>query len=150
MSVQTIISAIDAYIEQLRSARKLLAGLPEDSALHHRPTPRVKQRPGRVPADRNASPSVPQEISVKVLPPKVSRNRRTPARSAAGQTALGGPVPQGPVVVRRTEVSSLAAKTKETGGAARNAAQLAPDGSLQELVQEVARRLNKAGQLRLA
>lgn len=144
MAIQHIVEMIDAYIKQLKSARTLL--VEQSNSLHskdrHAVDPQRKQK--QVATKSAAAPSTVTMVEVQVLPPKLPRNSRGSVRSGTTEhTALGGSIPQGPVVVRRAEVAQNAAKAKQSEPVPSSG------GILQELAQEVARRLGQNGKTRL-
>jgi hypothetical protein len=147
MAIQEIISSIDAYITRLKTARDLLASLHTSSETR---APETKARKPRKRTSQGKPQSIqvpiPQssasEAPVQIIPAKVPRQRRRLQRQASQTfSALGGPVPNGPVVVRSSDLArslSGSSQAQPTVPAQKSTPSL---GALEELAQEVAKRL---------
>jgi hypothetical protein len=146
MAIQEIISSIDAYITRLKTARDLLA------SLHTPSETRVKEPRKRTSQGKPQSIQVPippssaSEAPVQIIPAKVPRQRQR-LKKQVSQTfsALGGPVPNGPVVVRSSDLArtlSGSSQAQPTVPAQKSTPSL---GALEELAQEVAKRLAISG-----
>lgn len=148
--MEKIIDMIDAYITQLESARTVLAGYRNDFNQSDQRAPRLRRKQKHIATKSAATPSTVNMVAVQVLPPKLRRNSRTSVRlGTTKHTALSGPVPQGPVVVRSAEVAQIKAMKKQSESAAASKVVPASGSILQELAQEVTRRLGRNGGSRL-
>jgi hypothetical protein len=147
MAIQEIISSIDAYITRLKTARDLLASLHTPSETRVK-EPRKRTSQGKpqsiqLPIPQSSASEVPvQIIPAQIIPAKVPRQRQR-LKKQVSQTlsALGGPVPNGPVVVRSSDLArtlSGSSQAQPTVPAQKSTPSL---GALEELAQEVAKRL---------
>jgi hypothetical protein len=142
MAIQEIISSIDAYITRLKTARDLLASLHTPSETRAK-GPRKRTSQGKPQSIQVPIPqSSASEAPVQIIPAKVPRQRRRLQRQASQTfSALGGPVPNGPVVVRSSDLArslSGSSQAQPTVPAQKSTPSL---GALEELAQEVAKRL---------
>jgi hypothetical protein len=147
MAIEKIIEMIDAYITELQSARTVLAERREGTNQTDQLASRPKRKQKHVATKSAAGPSTLAMVAVQVLPPKMPRNHRIARAGTMEHTALGGPIRQGPVVVRSAEVAEIAEKRSKA--AAESKAVNASGNILQELAQEVTRRLGQGGRSRL-
>jgi hypothetical protein len=73
------------------------------------------------------------------------RRQRSGKPESLGLSALGGPVPEGPVVIRSSELAHLRSESSQAHPASLEQRPDAEGGALEELAQEVARRLALGG-----
>jgi hypothetical protein len=73
------------------------------------------------------------------------RRQRSGKPESPGLSALGGPVPEGPVVIRSSELAHLRSESSQAHPASLEQRPDAEGGALEELAQEVARRLALGG-----
>lgn len=110
MAVKEIVSAIDAYIAELKQARGLIASLFAHSDTRDKKPIKRNSRGKRKAEKLVVQPTVAPEVAVQVIPTRTPRQRRRPAKPVSQTvSALGGPVPEGPVVVRSSDLARLRA-----------------------------------------
>ena len=142
MAIQEIVVAIDAYIDRLKAARKLLAST-------YTTTRRMERRPRKQRIEQNPqssqlavpAPSAPQ-VAVQIVPTRIPRRpKRSKRPEPEAFSALGGPIPKGPVVVRSSEITRTRPASGQADAKISEQQATQARGSLAELAQEVAKRL---------
>lgn len=82
------------------------------------------------------------EIAVQIVPARMPRQRRRLERTVSQTfSALGGPVPKGPVVIRSSDLARMQSGRSQAHPMVPAEQPTAPRGALEELAQEVAKRL---------
>jgi len=146
MAIQEIVSAIDAYIARLKEARDLIAStcaLPETSG--RKPMKRKSRRKLPSMEVQVLSSSAP-EVAVQIIPARAPRQRRRLANPVLPtSSALGGPIPVGPVVIRSSDLARMRSVSSQVRPAVQEQQLPASSGVLEELAQEVAKRLASGG-----
>ncbi len=138
-----IVAQIDVLIARLSAAREILASLQHDTespAVDARVLtmqtrePAMASNPGSA---TSASRDAAVPVQVTVLKPRGRRERRTVTRpaSAPAATALGGQIPQQPVVVSPLELAQARERR-----ASEDTPVAAPLSALDELMREIAQR----------
>jgi hypothetical protein len=149
MAIQEIVSSIDAYIARLKAARDLLAFRYTPSETRDRKP--MKQRSGAKPLSIQVPipPSSPSQVAVQIVPARMPRERRH-LEMPVSQTysALGGPVPQGPVVIRSSDLARMRSGPSHAHPTVPAQQPTASRSALEELAQEVAKRLASGGGFR--
>ena len=146
MAIQEIVSAIDAYLDRLKAARELLASLSTPSETTSKKLKKLKsKRKPKSLQDPVPSPSTSQ-VAVQILPARVPRRRQRLDKPEPQRfTALGGPVPKGPVVIRSSELARMRSESGQAHSTILAQRPTASNGGLEELAQEVAKRLASGG-----
>jgi len=142
MAIQEIVLAIDAYIDRLKEARDVIASLCLQSETSDKePTKRkneLKNQSSEVPVPSPGS----LEVAVQIIPARVMRQRRRLKKSASPTfSALGGPIPKNPVVVRSPDLAQIRSASSQVIPSLQSRRPHTSSGPLEELVQEVAQRL---------
>jgi hypothetical protein len=146
MAIQEIISAIDAYIAGLKAARDLLASPYAPSETTDRKPLRRKSRGNPQSIQLPVAPLSPSEVAVQIVPARMPRQRRQLERPVSQtSSALGGPVPKGPVVIRSSDLARMQSGRSQTHPTVPRQQTTASRGALEELAQEVAKRLASSG-----
>ena len=108
MAIEEIVSAIDAYIDRLKSARDLLTSLYTPSLTKDREPRKRKSRGKPQSIQVLVQPPSVSEVAVQIVPARAPRQRRRLERPASKTfSVLGGPVPKGPVVIRSTDLARM-------------------------------------------
>ena len=142
MAIHEIVSAIDAYIDRLKTARALLASLYTTSEAIDRKPGKQKGR-GKPQSIQPAvpPPSAPQ-VAVQIIPTRVPRQPKRLKRPVSETfSALGGPVPEGPVVIRSSDLARMRSGSSQAQLTLPGHPPIASRSALEELAQEVAKRL---------
>jgi len=142
MAIQKIVSSIDAYIATLKAARKLLTAPYTPLETIHREAKKLKRRgkPRSIQLPVQ-SPSTLQ-VAVQIVPARVPRRRERLAKPLSQRfSALGGPIPKEPVVIRSSDLARMRPETGRTYPTVAAKQPTPSGGSLEELAQEVAKRL---------
>jgi hypothetical protein len=146
MAIQEIVSAIDAYITRLKEARDLIASMcapPETS--DRKPMKQKSRRESQSREMQVPSPSAPK-VAVQIIPARMPRQRRRLARPVSPTlSALGGPIPSGPVVIRSSDLARMQTVSSQVRSAVQEQQPSTSRGALEELAQEVAMRLASGG-----
>jgi hypothetical protein len=142
MAIQQIVSAIDAYIARLKAARDLLASPSTPSETRDRRPMRRKSGGNLQSIQVPVGPPSTSEVAVQIVPARMPRQRRH-LEKPASQTfsALGGPVPQGPVVIRSSDLARMWSEPSQAHPTVPAQQPTASRGALEELAQEAAKRL---------
>jgi hypothetical protein len=141
MAVQEIIATIDAYIARLKTARNLLASSSSLSQLAIK-TSKPKKRRESPRIETAVPPPAPVDIPIRVIPPRMPRQRRGSMKPASQMhSPLGGQIPQGPVVIHSSEVTRMRSQASQAPPSTRPEQIPASHNLLKELTEEVARRL---------
>jgi hypothetical protein len=146
MAIHEIVSAIDAYIGRLKAARDLLASLYTPSETRDR-KPR-KRKSGGKPQSIQAPVAAPNGsgVPVQIVPARVPRQPRRVERPGSQTfSALGGPVPKEPVVIRSSDLERMRSGRSQAHSTVPAQQPTASRGALEELAQEVAKRLASGG-----
>ena len=146
MAIQEVVSAIDAYIDRLKAARELLASLSTPSEITSRKLIKLKspRKPQPI-QDPVPSPS-PSQVAVQIVPARIPRQRQRQERPASQTfSALGGPIPKAPIVVRSSELARMRSESGQAHPTILAQRPTASSGGLEELAQEVAKRLASGG-----
>ena len=146
MAIQEIVSAIDVYIAQLKEARDLIASMctpPETS--NRKPMKRTRRIESQPMKAQVVSP-VASEVAVQMIPARApSRRRRLAKPVFAASSALGGPIPSGPVVIRSSDLARTLSVSNQVRPTVQSQQPPASRSALEELAQEVAKRLASGG-----
>jgi hypothetical protein len=146
MATQEIISSLDEYIDRLKKARDLIASLYALPVTNdHRPM-KKKSRTKRQSIEVAVQPADASEVAVRVIPPRALRQRRyltTPVSQPL--SALGGPIPKEPIVIRSSELARMRSASNLVGHSANSHRPATSGGALEELAQEVAQLLASGG-----
>ena len=146
MSAQGIISAIDAYITQLREARDLIASLGTPSETSNKRPIRQKSHKKLQSIEAFLPPAATQPVAVQIIPARRPRQGRRLAKPVSQIfSALGGSVPSKPVVIRSSDLARAQSASCQAGPTGQRSN--TPRGTLEELAQEVAKRLSRSGTL---
>jgi hypothetical protein len=142
MAIQEIVSAIDAYIARLKAARDLLTSPCTPSGTRDRKPMRSEGRGKPQSIQVPVAPPSASEVAVQIVPARMPRQRRH-LEKPASQTfsALGGPVPQGPVVIRSSDLARVRSGRSQAHPTVPAQQPTASRGALEELDQEAAKRL---------
>jgi len=146
MAIQEIVSAIDAYIARLKAARDLLASPPTPSETRDRKPMRRKGGANLQSIQVPVGPPSASEVAVQIVPARKPRQRRH-LEKPVSQTfsALGGPVRQGPVVIRSSELARMRSGPSQAHPAVPARQPTASRGALEDIAREVAKRLASGG-----
>jgi hypothetical protein len=146
MAIQEIVSEIDAYIARLKEARDLIASMctpPETS--NRKPTKNKRRRKSPPMEVQVLSPSA-SEIAVQIIPARAPSQRRRLAKPALPTfSALGGPIPAGPVVIRSSDLARMRSVSSQVRPAVQAQQLPTSRSALDEIAQEVAKRLASGG-----
>jgi hypothetical protein len=146
MTIQEILSAIDAYIARLKEARDLIASVctpPETS--DSKPMKRKSRGKSQSMEEQVLSPGAP-EVAVRIIPARAPRQRRRIAKPVSPAfSALGGPIPAGPVVIRSSDLARMRSVSSQVRPAIHAQQPPTSKGALEELAEEVAKRLASSG-----
>jgi hypothetical protein len=146
MAIQEILSAIDTYIDRLKAARELLASLYTTSGTINREPKNLKGRGKPQSIHMPVPPPSTLQVAVQIVPARMPRQRRHLERpSAQTFSALGGPVPKGSVVIRSSDLARMRSGRSQAQTAVTAQQPTASRGALEELAQEVAKRLASSG-----
>jgi hypothetical protein len=86
------------------------------------------------------------EVAVQIIPARAPRQRRRLANPVLPtSSALGGPIPVGPVVIRSSDLARMRSVSSQVRPAVQEQQLPASSGVLEELAQEVAKRLASGG-----
>ena len=148
MAIQDIVLSIDAYIARLMTVRDLLSSSRTESETKNR-KPRNRSSQGK---QQSIPVSVPTpgalQVAIQTVPARVPRQRhRSHKPDAKRSSALGGPVPEGPVVIRSSELAHRRSESSQARPASPPQRPTASGGGLEDLAQEVSRRLASGGNL---
>src|ERR1700733_4173542 len=142
MAIQEIVTAIDTYIARLKAARDLLTSPCTPSETINREPKKLKSR-GKPQSIQVlvASPNA-SEVAVQIVPARMPRQRRHLERPVSQTfSALGGPIPKGPVVIRSSDLARMRSGRSQAHPTVPAQQPTASRGALEELAQEVAKRL---------
>ena len=146
MAIQEIVSAIDAYIVRLKAARDLLTSSYTPSETRDRKPIRRKSRGKPQFIQVSVLPPSASEVAVQIVPARMPRQRRNLERPVSKTfSALGGPVPKGPVVIRSSDLARMRSGRSQAHPTVPAQQPAASRGALEELAQEVAKRLAFGG-----
>ena len=146
MGIQEIVSSIDAYIAKLKSARDLLASphAPSEAGEKEPKKRKSREKPQAIPMP--SSPPAPLQVAVQIVPARVPRQRQRQEKPVSqASSALGGPVPAGPVVIRSSDVARMRSESGQNRPTTATHRPSASGGPLEDLAQEVAKRLASGG-----
>ena len=137
---------IDVYIDRLKAARDLLASLSSPSETSDRKTIKRKSRAKAQSIEVPIPPHGGSQVAVQIVPARVPRQQRRPQRPESQTfSALGRPVPAGPVVIRPADVDRMRRESSQAKPMVMAQQTVAPSDALEELAQEVAKRLGSGG-----
>jgi hypothetical protein len=143
MAIQEIVSSLDAYIARLKEARDQIASLYNVSETNDKKNTRKKERIKPQPVEVAAQPPAAPEVAVKIIPARGARKRRQPAAPVSPTfSPLGGPIPEGPVVIRSSDLARMRSASTQLNPSVHAQESTASLGALEELAQEVAQRLS--------
>jgi hypothetical protein len=146
MAIEEIVSSLDAYIARLKEARDQIASLYTESEMNNRNPTKRKGRGKRQPGEVAVQPPAAPEIAVQIIPARGARKRRHPATPASPTfSPLGGPIPQGPVVIRSSDLARMRSASSQLSPSVQSQESTASLGALEELAHEVAQRLQSSG-----
>ena len=146
MAFQNIVASIDAYIASLKAARELLARLNLPSETIDKLTIKRKYREKPQAVQVSVPPPSALEVAVQIVPARVPRRRQRLDKPESQRfSALGGPVPKGPVVIRSSDLARMRSGSSQAQTTIPAQQPTASRGALEELVQEVAKRLASGG-----
>ena len=146
MAIQEIVSAIDAYIARLNAARDLLTSPHTPSEARDREPRKRKGRGNLQSVQVPIPPPSAPEVTVQFVPARMPRQRRHLERPASQTfSALGGPIPKGPVVIRSSDLARMRSGSSQAQPTVPAQQPTASHGALGELAQEVAKRLASSG-----
>src|ERR1700679_2888213 len=115
MAIQEIVSAIDAYIARLKAARDLLTSPNTPSETKDRKPLRRKSRENPQSIQVPVAPFSASEVAVQIVPARIPRQRRHFERPVSQTfSALGGPIPKVPVVIRSSELARMRSELGQT------------------------------------
>jgi hypothetical protein len=146
MAIQEIVAAIDTYIARLKAARDLLTS--PCTPLETRDRRPITRNSGGKPQSIQVSVAPPSasQIAVQIVPARMPRQQRHLERPVSQTfSALGGPVPKGPVVIRSSDLARMRSERSQVHPAGPAQQPTASRGALEELAQEVAKRLALGG-----
>ena len=146
MAIQEIVTAIDTYVARLKAARDLLTSPYTPSETKDRKPLRRKSRGNPQSIQVPVAPLSASEVAVQIVPARMPRQRRHLERPVSQTfSALGGPIPKGPVVIRSSDLARLRSGSSRAHPTALEHKPTASLGALEELAQEVAKRLASGG-----
>jgi len=146
MAIHKIVSMIDAYIDRLKSARDLLASLHTPSETRNREPRKQKSRGNPQSIQVPIPPPSASQVAVQIVPARAPHQRRRLERPVSQTfSALGGPVPKGPVVIRSSDLARMRSGRSQADPTVPAQQPTASRGALEELAQEVAKRLASGG-----
>ena len=146
MAIHEIVSTIDAYIDRLKAARDLLASPHLPSETRDREPVKRNSRGKPQSIERAVPPPSTLQVAVQIVPARVPRRRQRLGKPESQRfSALGGPVPQGPVVIRSSELARMRSEPGQGHPAILAQRPTAYGGGLEELAQEVRKRLASGG-----
>src|ERR1700722_7500210 len=142
MAIQEIVSSLDAYIARLKEARDQIASLYTESEMNNK-NPRKRRGGGkRQPVEAAVQPPAAPEVAVQIIPARGERKRRHPVTHGSPTfSPLGGPIPEGPVVIRSSDLARMRSASSQVNPIAQSQQPTTSRGALEELAQEVAQRL---------
>ena len=146
MAIKEIVLAIDKYIARLKKARDVIASLSnQPQASDRKPTERKRRRKSQsvgVPVP----PTSAVEVAVQIIPARTPRQRRYLAKPTPPMfSALDGPIPKGPVVIPPSDLARMRSISNQVHPAVQGRQPTTFGGALEELAQEVAKRLASGG-----
>jgi hypothetical protein len=146
MAIQEIVSAIDEYIARLRKARDVIASLcNQPEASDRKPMKRKSRRKPKSIGVLVPPPSA-VEVAVQIIPARAPRQGRRLAKPPSPMfSALGGPIPKGPVVIPPSDLARMRSLSNQVHPAVQDLQRSTSGGALEELAQEVAKRLASGG-----
>jgi hypothetical protein len=142
MAIEGIISAIDEYIGRLRAARDLITS-PRNQPEMSKKTPlkRKSRRKRDSIGTPVTSPSI-REVAIQIIPARLPREQRRRVKPAVPRiSALGGPVPKGPVVIPPSDLARIRSLSNQVQSPLKGPQSTGSGGALEELAREVAKRL---------
>jgi hypothetical protein len=146
MAIQEIASEIDAYIARLKEARDLIASMctpPETS--NRKPMKRERRRKSQPMEVQVLSPSA-SDVAVQIIPARAPSQRQRLAKPALPTfSALGGPIPPGPVVIRSSDLARMLSDSSQIRPARQAQQPPTSRSALEEIAQEVVKRLASGG-----
>ncbi len=146
MAIQEIVIAIDTYIDRLKAARDLLTSSYIRLETKDRKPMRRKSLGKSQSVEAPVAPSSLPEVAVQIVPARMPRQRRHLDRPVSPTfSALGGPVPKGPVVIRSSDLGRMRSGPSQAQSTVPAQQPTASRGALEELAQEVAKRLGSGG-----
>jgi hypothetical protein len=146
MAIQEIIISIDAYIARLKAARDLLTSLSTPSETKDREPRKRKSRGNPQSMRMPVQPSGASEVAVQIVPARMPRQRRHPENPGSLTfSALGGPIPKGPVVIRSSDLARMRSELSQAHPKIPAPQPTTFRSALEELTQEVAKRLASGG-----
>jgi len=143
MAIHEIVSTIDAYIARLKAGRELLASLYTPSETINKKNRKLRKSRGKPQSIKvPVPPPGASQVAIQIVPARVPRRRQRLEKSESQKfSALGGPIPKGPVVIRSSELAHMRAGSSEAQPTVPAQQLTASRGALEELAQEVAKRL---------
>jgi hypothetical protein len=146
MAIQEIVSEIDAYIARLKEARDLIASMCTPPETSNRKPMKWKRRRKSQPMEVQVlSPSA-SEVAVQIIPARAPSQRRRLAKPVLPTfSALGGPIPPGPVVIRSSDLTRMRSVSSQVRPAVQAQQPPTCKSALEEIAQEVAKRLASGG-----
>lgn len=146
MAIQDIVSSIDAYIIRLKAARELLAPRDATSTTINREPKKQASRGKSQSIKVSGLPTGASQVAVQVVPAQVPRRPQRLEKPVSQKlSALGGPVPEGPVVIRSPELARMQSESGQAHPSILAQQPSASGGAFEDLVQEVATRLASRG-----
>ena len=146
MAIQEIVTTIDAYIARLKAARDLLTSPYTPSETRERKPTRQRGRGNPQSIHVPVAPPSPSEVAVQIIPARMPRQRRQLERPVSQMfSALGGPVPKGPVVIRSSDLARVRSGRSQAQLTVPAQQRTPSRGALEELAQEVAKRIASGG-----
>src|SRR5580692_1500602 len=142
MAIHEIVLAIDSYIDRLKTARAILASLYTTSEAVDR-KPRKQKGRGKPESIQLAfPPPSASQVAVQIIPTRVPRQPKRQKRPVSETfSALGGPVPKGPVVIRSSDLARMRSGLRQAQLTVPGQPPIASRGAFEELAAEVAKRL---------
>ena len=142
MAIEHIISAIDEYLARLRAARDLITSSGDQPEIKKRTPLKRKSRRKRDPIAVPVGSQSANEVAIQIIPARLPREQRRKAKPALPRsTALGGPIPKGPVVISPSDLARIQSLSNEVQSTLQRPHSTGPGGALEELAQEVRKRL---------
>jgi hypothetical protein len=146
MAIQEIVLAINAYIDRLKEARELIASLYIQSDTSGQEPMKRKTRLKPHSAEVPVSQPETLEVAVQVIPARVARRQRSLKKPESPTfSALGGPIPKGPVVVHSSDLARMKSSSNQAHPPRQSRQPGTSPDLLEDLVQEVAQRLASNG-----
>jgi hypothetical protein len=146
MAIEEIISAIDEYIGRLRAARDLITSPRKQPEISKRTPLKRKNRRTRDSIGPPVTSPGTTEVAIQIIPARLPREQRRRINPAVAKvSALGGPIPKGPVVIPPSDLARIRSLSTQVQSPLKGPQPTGTGGALEELAREVAKRLGSGG-----